>query len=60
MLPAMTCPYCGEPNDIYVDPGGGELQDYIEDCAVCCRPIRFIARWSEADNEYQVEALADD
>jgi len=60
MLLTMMCPYCGEPIDIYIDPGGGELQDYIEDCAVCCRPIRFIARWREADNEYEVEALADD
>lgn len=21
-----------------VDPGGGDRQEYVEDCAVCCRP----------------------
>jgi hypothetical protein len=34
----VSCPFCGEPEDIYVDPGGGDDQEYTEDCAVCCRP----------------------
>ena len=37
----VICPYCGEPNEIAVDPGGGASQDYIEDCQVCCRPIEL-------------------
>ena len=32
------CPYCGEPIELLVDCSAGD-QDYIEDCAVCCRPI---------------------
>lgn len=56
----MICPYCAEPIEIYVDPGGGEHQDYIEDCSVCCRPIRFIAAWRDEAGEYEVEALAED
>jgi transposase-like protein len=32
------CPYCGEPVEIVVDPGGARLQRYVEDCPVCCRP----------------------
>ena len=35
----VTCPYCGEPSEITLDPGSGESQEYIEDCPVCCRPI---------------------
>ncbi|MBX3724930.1 MAG: CPXCG motif-containing cysteine-rich protein [Xanthomonadales bacterium] len=35
----LHCPYCGECFDSAADPGGGEIQQYIEDCAVCCRPI---------------------
>lgn len=33
-----TCPYCGEPVEILIDAGGGDLQRYVEDCPVCCRP----------------------
>jgi len=43
-----------------VDLGGGEQQDYIEDCSVCCRPIRLRASWRDDDNEYTVEASAED
>ena len=33
------CPYCGEPLTLEVDEYGGRRQSYVEDCAVCCRPI---------------------
>lgn len=55
----LTCPYCGEPIDTYPDPGGGEEQTYIEDCSVCCRPIRFHAVYSQEDGEYSVDVSAD-
>ena len=34
----VQCPYCGEPVTIFVDPCGAEVQRYVEDCSVCCRP----------------------
>ncbi len=34
----VECPYCGEWVTIFVDPGGGASQTYVEDCPVCCRP----------------------
>lgn len=34
------CPYCGEPVEAVLDLSAGD-QQYIEDCAVCCRPIIF-------------------
>jgi len=34
----VSCPYCGEAVEITLDPGSGAQQEYIEDCAVCCRP----------------------
>jgi hypothetical protein len=55
----LTCPHCGEPIDTFVDSGGGESQEYIEDCAVCCRPIRFRAVFSEEAQDYVVEADAE-
>ncbi|HEY9036299.1 MAG TPA: CPXCG motif-containing cysteine-rich protein [Pseudomonadales bacterium] len=35
----IHCPYCGESIGILVD-GSIQEQEYIEDCQVCCRPIR--------------------
>jgi hypothetical protein len=34
----VECLYCGEVVTIAVDPGGGAIQSYVEDCQVCCRP----------------------
>jgi Cysteine-rich CPXCG len=34
----VRCPYCGEFNDLTLDPGSGSQQEYVEDCQVCCRP----------------------
>ncbi|MDP6437335.1 MAG: CPXCG motif-containing cysteine-rich protein [Gammaproteobacteria bacterium] len=36
----ITCPFCWESLDVLLDLSVPE-QDYIEDCQVCCRPIRF-------------------
>ena len=35
------CAFCGEENDLTVDPSGGRRQTFTEDCTVCCRPIFF-------------------
>lgn len=35
---SVECPFCGQVDDLYVDAGGGDTQEYVEDCAVCCRP----------------------
>ncbi len=37
------CPYCGEPIALWIDAGVGRSQRYVEDCAVCCRPIEVHA-----------------
>jgi hypothetical protein len=55
----LTCPHCGEPLDTYVDPSGGEHQDYVEDCAVCCRPIRFVAVQDADSGEFAVEVSSE-
>ncbi len=34
----VTCPFCGQTDELTVDLGGGQRQTYTEDCAVCCRP----------------------
>ena len=40
MEATVHCPYCGEAVEIALDPGSGSVQDYVEDCAVCCQPWR--------------------
>ena len=48
----VHCPYCGESVEITLDPGSGGQQEYIEDCAVCCRP------WNVSVT-YQADGTAD-
>lgn len=33
-----NCAMCGETNETLLDLEGGFRQEYVEDCAVCCRP----------------------
>ena len=33
-----SCPCCGADVEVIVDEGGDDLQEYVEDCPVCCRP----------------------
>jgi hypothetical protein len=52
----VTCPHCGEVIEIILDPGGGDEQEYVEDCEVCCRPWQVFVTWdSEGNPEVRVE-----
>lgn len=55
----LRCPHCGEPLETFPDPGGGADQQYVEDCAVCCRPLRLHARYDPETGEYGVEVFAE-
>ncbi|HEU4682492.1 MAG TPA: CPXCG motif-containing cysteine-rich protein [Gemmatimonadales bacterium] len=57
---AVRCPYCGEINEIALDPGSGNDQRYIEDCQVCCRPWTVMVQYQpdgSADVSLDVEDL---
>jgi hypothetical protein len=41
-----ACPWCGEPVTLALDPWGGAVQSYVEDCQVCCRPWAVHVRWT--------------
>ncbi|MCU7876487.1 MAG: CPXCG motif-containing cysteine-rich protein [Candidatus Thiodiazotropha sp. (ex. Lucinoma kazani)] len=43
----IGCPYCGETIEIVVDCSL-EIQSYIEDCSVCCRPLTLEITYSDA------------
>ncbi len=49
----VLCPHCGESSVIAIDPGGGDEQEYIEDCPVCCRPWHVHLRF-ESDGTPRV------
>jgi hypothetical protein len=34
---SYTCGSCGETIVIPLDPSAGSVQEYVEDCPVCCR-----------------------
>ena len=55
----VICPHCGETNEIALDPGSGNDQEYIEDCHVCCRPILMYVRYKR-DGSAEVEVYASD
>ena len=55
----VWCPYCGESSELAVDPGGGDLQQYVEDCPVCCRPWQVTVHYA-ADGTVTVACDADD
>ena len=43
----LQCPYCWERITILVEEAmEGE---WIEDCEVCCNPIRFVLEWREGE-----------
>jgi hypothetical protein len=55
----ISCPHCGEMNEIALDPGSGGDQEYIEDCHVCCRPILMYVRY-RPDGSAEVDVYASD
>lgn len=34
----VFCPYCGAQVEMIIDAVGGDVQEYVEDCEVCCQP----------------------
>lgn len=41
---SYSCQACGEEIVVPVDPTAGAVQEYVEDCPVCCRPHLLIVR----------------
>ena len=47
----VTCPYCGEAIEIYVEPD--VRGSYVQDCEVCCNP--WTVRVTRDNDEVSVE-----
>ena len=50
-----SCAFCGEDNEVFVDPSGSRRQVFTEDCTVCCRP-NLITLTIEDDGEVLLDA----
>ncbi len=54
----IHCPYCGEGFETSIDVSSG-AQAYVEDCAVCCRPIEVRVRVDDEGNLADVSTTTD-
>lgn len=54
----IDCPYCGERFTTLADISGGS-QSYVEDCAVCCRPIEIALHVDEGGELAGVDVRTD-
>ena len=70
----ISCPYCGESIELLIDDStaehmamdgqyqnnaGAVVEDYYEDCSVCCRPIRIQVA-VDFNGDCMVKVLRDD
>ncbi len=51
----VCCPYCWQSLTLLLDPSISEV-DYVEDCHICCQPIRVQARVVETGEVEWIEA----
>jgi hypothetical protein len=56
----VQCPYCGADVSLSLDSGGGAVQRYVEDCAVCCRPWEVTVRYDYAGRAEVLLETADE
>jgi hypothetical protein len=54
----INCPYCGESYETVVDLSAGS-QRYVEDCAVCCKPIEVALRVGEDGELLDISTATD-
>ena len=57
-LITIDCPYCGESFSSQADLSAGS-QQYVEDCAVCCRPIEVAIEVGDDGELIAVRAATD-
>jgi hypothetical protein len=55
---SYVCDSCGELIVIPIDPTQGPLQEYVEDCPVCCCPI-LVSVEIDDDGDVRISARAE-
>lgn len=60
LLPAAGhCPYCDAPLELLINPEDTGVE-YIEDCQVCCQPIRITAAIDSQGELTEITLLRED
>jgi hypothetical protein len=49
----VTCPYCGEQVEVYVEPD--VTGSFVQDCDVCCNPWRIRVTGKRDERSVDVE-----
>ena len=55
----ISCPNCGEMISVLVDMSDAG-EPYVEDCQVCCRPIRMVASCDEMGHLLRLDVSSED
>ncbi len=49
---SYICDSCGEEIVIPIDPSAGSVQQYVEDCPVCCHPHVLHVEFDDEGNAF--------
>lgn len=41
----FPCPHCGVKLSVRLEVSGGRMQQFVQDCEICCRPIQIEVRF---------------
>ena len=47
-------------NTVMIEPEGGEQQQLVEDCRVCCRPNVITCRYNDYREAYDITVYQED
>lgn len=47
---SYICENCGEEIVVPIDPSAGTIQEYVEDCPVCCNPNVIHVEFNDEGN----------
>jgi len=51
------CAYCGDENEIEIDPGDGERQKLSGECSSCGQANLIIAQYNFSSNEFDLSIM---
>lgn len=55
----VDCPGCGARFTALIDASEADCE-YVQDCEVCCRPLRFILRADPVSGDITLSVLRED